>query len=71
MILFQVPFFYSIVMNFAGFAIVVVVQGLALLAFQFFGGVTADVVKGSVLLGSGVQVLSSLIEIAMLTQSFN
>ncbi|MBJ6364208.1 hypothetical protein ACFOQM_23595 [Paenibacillus sp. GCM10012307] len=64
-VLFQVPFFYSIVMNFAGFAIVVVVQGVVLLAFHFLSAVPADVVKDSVLLGSGVQVLSSLIEIAV------
>jgi len=63
--LFQVPIFYSIVMSFAAFAVVVIVQGLTLLAFDLSGVATADAIKASVILGAAVQIASSLIEVGI------
>jgi hypothetical protein len=64
-ILFLIPFFHSIVMNFAGVACVFLVQGLWLfLLLQTTGMPMADLIS-NVWIASALQVLTSLVQIAL------
>jgi len=64
-ILFLIPFFHSVVMNFAGIAVAFLVQGIQVLAIvQLYGGSLTDL-QDNVWVAAAMQVLSSIILLAL------
>ncbi|EXX91568.1 hypothetical protein BG53_00020 [Paenibacillus darwinianus] len=64
-ILFRVPLFHSIIMNFAGIAAAIVIQGLIILLLSQSTGLTASEMLANIWIASSFQVLLAIFEIAL------
>lgn len=64
-ILFLIPLFHSIIMNFAGVASGIVIQGLFILLFTQTSGQTMNSLIDNVWIASAIQILSSIIHLAL------
>ncbi|QHT62102.1 hypothetical protein GXP70_20385 [Paenibacillus lycopersici] len=63
-VLFRVPLFYSIIMNFSGLISSFVTSGIAILLASFAGANSAEI-QGNSMLTAAIQLLSALINIAV------
>lgn len=64
-LLFRVPLFYSVIMNFAGFTAGIVLQGLVMSGLMFFLGLNLDIILNNNWIFLSVQTLTSIVEIAL------
>ena len=64
-LLFRVPLFYSVIMNFAGFAAGIVLQGIVISALMFLIGMTLDEMQGNDWILFSIQILTAIVEIAL------
>lgn len=60
-ILFRVPIFYSVIMNFAGFAVLVVVQGVTILALAEVNSISLTTIKNNGLVSAATQLLTFIL----------
>jgi len=60
-ILFRVPIFYSVIMNFAGFAVLVVVQGITILALAEVNSISLTTIKNNGLVSAATQLLTFIL----------
>jgi len=72
-LVFRVSVFYSVIMNFAGFIALLVVQGLTIIVVGSINSVSLDIVREDVRVGMGVQFLGAIIIIGLsrLVSRFN
>lgn len=59
--LFRVSIFYSIIMNFAGFASLVVLQSLTILVLAIFNHISLQTIKNDPVVSASIQVLSFVV----------
>lgn len=72
-ILFQVPIFYSIIMNFAGFAVLVIVQGITILVIAQLNSISLTTIKNNGMVSAATQLLTFILMffLARLIMRFN
>ncbi|AZN42544.1 hypothetical protein [Paenibacillus albus] len=64
-VLFQVPIFHSIVMNFAGLAGGLAIQGILILLTNYVGGLSLDTIQGSRAILTSLQFVTFLVQIGI------
>jgi len=64
-VLFLIPLFHSVIMNFAGVASVMIIQGVSIMLFIQLAGTSMNSMQENLWVASGMQVLCAVIQIAI------
>ncbi|MEK0314134.1 hypothetical protein [Cohnella sp. 56] len=64
-VLFRVPVFYSILMNFAGFAVLVVVQGITILVLGAINNISLETIKNNGMINAATQLLTFILMLSL------
>lgn len=72
-ILFRVPIFYSIIMNFAGLSLLIVVQGVTILALGRYNSISVETIKDDEAISVSAQLLTFILMfvVARIIKRFN